>query len=185
MRDCHEHGRRRARHDQPERRPVQPEVQPLDVADREALADEHRVAILGPSGPRSVGFVPPLPGRPDEPILLERVDDLLQPEHVRLERRHVGEQQRETLLPAVGEVPDVQRRDAERFHPESVRERSAAGQTATEPAGGATGNVTVNVEPRPSSESTRIRPPCCSTTCRAIANPSPVPPPRTRTRSTL
>ena len=49
----------------------------------------------------------------------------------------------------------------------------------------ATGSDTVKVEPRPSSDSTRIEPPCCCTTCRAIARPSPVPPPRTRTRSTL
>lgn len=47
------------------------------------------------------------------------------------------------------------------------------------------GRANEKVDPLPSSDSTQIRPPCWSTTCLAIASPSPVPPPRTRARSTL
>ena len=52
----------------------------------------------------------------------------------------------------------------------------------------ATGRANENVEPDPSDDSTQMRPPCCSTTCRAMARPRPVPPPasaRMRARSTL
>ena len=51
----------------------------------------------------------------------------------------------------------------------------------------AIGMANENVEPAPSSDSTQIRPPCCSMTWREIASPRPVPPasPRTRARSTL
>src|SRR6266496_2530325 len=41
----------------------------------------------------------------------------------------------------------------------------------------ATGKVNVNVLPCPTQLSTVIRPPCASTTCRAIASPKPLPPP--------
>lgn len=37
------------------------------------------------------------------------------------------------------------------------------------------GSRTVKAEPTPSSLSTLIVPPCCSTTCRALASPIPVP----------
>ena len=48
-----------------------------------------------------------------------------------------------------------------------------------------TGIVNEKVAPRPSSDSTRISPPWPSTMCRAIASPSPVPPPDVRVRSAL
>ena len=50
---------------------------------------------------------------------------------------------------------------------------------------GAIGISNENVDPTPSSDRTQIRPWWPSTTCRAIARPRPVPPPRTRARSTL
>ena len=62
--------------------------------------------------------VPLLPRRTDDPILLHRVDDLLQPEQVWLECTHVREQQTETLVPAVGQVSEVERGDVQAVHDE-------------------------------------------------------------------
>jgi len=45
------------------------------------------------------------------------------------------------------------------------------------------GRMTRKVEPLPSSDSTAIRPPCCSTTCRAIARPREAPPAPVRVRA--
>ena len=42
---------------------------------------------------RAAGGVVPLPGRADQPVLLHHEDDLLEPEQVRLQRRHIGEDQ--------------------------------------------------------------------------------------------
>ena len=121
-------------------------------------------------------------GRPDEPVLLHDVDDLLEPEQVGLERRHVGEQERQALEPAVGEVPDVERGDVESIHRFPLG-LSSVGQGA----GGAIGSENENVLPAPSVDSTQIRPPCCSMMWREIARPRPVPPvsPRNLARSTL
>ena len=50
----------------------------------------------------------------------------------------------------------------------------------------ATGTVNLKTDPRPSSLSAQIRPPCPSMMCRAMASPRPVPPwPRWRALSTL
>ena len=73
-----------------------------------------RVAVLRPAGPAAERLVAALARRADEAVLLERVDDLLEAEEVGLERGHVGEEQRQPLVPAVGEVADVERRDVER-----------------------------------------------------------------------
>ena len=81
-----------------------------------AAASGSRTSIAlpysGRPAQRPERFVAALARGADQPVLLERVDDLLEPEHVRLERGHVGEQQRQPLGPAVGEVADVERRDA-------------------------------------------------------------------------
>ena len=100
------------------RRPVQAEVQPLHVraADASELPDEHRCCRTRAGRPTPGRLVAALPGRADQAILLERVDDLLEPEDVGLERAHVGEQQRQPLVPAVGEVADVERRDVQAVH---------------------------------------------------------------------
>ena len=53
-------------------------------------------------------------------------------------------------------------------------------------SGPVTGIANEKVDPTPSSDSAQIRPPCASTTWRAIERPRPVPPaPRVRARSTL
>ena len=55
-----------------------------------------------------------------------------------------------------------------------------------QPAAFAIGTVNLNAEPRPSSLSTQMRPPCPSTMWRAIDSPRPVPPcPRSRALSAL
>ena len=132
-----------------------------------------------PAQPR-MRLVPAFARRPEQPVLLERVDDLLEADEVRLEGRHVREQQRQALLPAVGEVADVERRDEARRSTE-VRRAVAWRRRAAGPSG----SVNVNVDPSPSSDSTPIVPPWPWTTCRAIDRPRPVPPPRTRARSAL
>ena len=78
-----------------------------------------------PAQPRN-GLVAALAGGAQEPVLLERVDDLVEPDDVRLERGHVGEQQRQALLPAVGQVADVEGRDVQAVHgaPSAVRSRA-------------------------------------------------------------
>ena len=82
----------------------------------ERLADEQAVAVLGPAGPAADRAVAALAGRADEAVLLHHVDDLLEPEQVRLERGHVGEDERQALVPAVGEVADVERGDVQPVH---------------------------------------------------------------------
>ena len=48
-------------------------------------------------------------------------------------------------------------------------------RSAPAPSGAATGSVNENVEPRPTSDSTHRRPPCCSTISRQMGSPRPVP----------
>jgi hypothetical protein len=61
-----------------------------------------------------------------------------------------------------------------------------ANRRAIRPIYGDPGNVTMKVEPLPSSLWASTRPPCCSATCFTMARPSPVPPvSRERARSTL
>ena len=154
--------------------PVPPEIDALRLRDGQRLADEDAVAVLGPARPAADRPVVTRPGRAEQPVLLERIHALLEAEEVRLERSHVGEEERQALVPAVGQIAQVQRRDVQLVH----------GQGSS----GTRGRANEKVEPSPSVESTQIRPPCCSTTCRAIDRPRPVPPgvsPRTRARSTL
>ncbi len=112
----HEAGAAREPHEQPDRRPGPAQVEPLRAVRDERRLDEHAVAVLRAAGPGAVRLVPAFARRPEEPVLLERVDDLLEPDEVRLEGRHVREQQRQALLPAVGEVADVERRDEQAVH---------------------------------------------------------------------
>ena len=150
------------------------EVDPLGIARRQWLTDEDAVAVFGPARPAANHAVLAGTRGAEQPILLRRVDHLLQAHEVRLERGHVGEQERQALVPAVGQVAQVERRDEQLIH----------GQASS----GTRGRAKENVEPSPSVDSSQMRPPCCSTMCRAIARPRPVPPgvsPRTRARSTL
>ncbi len=68
------------------------------------------------------------------------------------------QQEGQALVPAIGQVADVEGGDVEAGHPGS---RAAS----------AIGRANENVEPRPSSDTTQIRPPWASITCRAIARP--------------
>ena len=144
------------------------------------LPHQQRVAVLRAPGPAAVRLVPALAGRAEQAVLLQRVHDLLEPDEVGLERGHVREEQGHALVPAVGEVADVEGGDMQGVHGGLVRQAEAPGDGRP-----AMGMVTVKVEPAPSTDSTPIRPPCPSTTWRAIARPRPVPPPRTRARSAL
>jgi len=158
----------------PRRRSLVPELDPFRFARLELLADQDAVAVLGPACPSSDRAIVAGARGPQQPILLRRVDDLLEAHQVGLKRGHVGEQERQALIPAIGEVAQVERCDVQLVH----------GQ----PSSGTRGRAKEKVEPLPSVDSSQIRPPCCSTTCRAIARPRPVPPgvsPRTRARSTL
>src|SRR4029079_13175612 len=100
-------------------------------------------------------------------------DDLLEAEQVGLQRGHVGQEQRQALETAVGEVTHLER--AEVY---SVHRSSQAG-------GGAMGRENEKVLPTPSVDSTQMRPPCCSMMWRGEAGARPRPPlrPRTRARS--
>ena len=156
------------------------------VGDERRL-DEQAVAVLRPAGPAADRLVAALARRAQQPVLLQRVDDLLEADEVRLERRHVGEQERQPLLPAVGEVEDVERRDEQAVHglqalgsgarlrgPRAGRRRPRDRRVRR--ARARAGSRTER-RPAPSSDSTQIRPPWPSTTWRAIARPRPVPPP--------
>ena len=156
--------------------PAQPKVEPLRVGEYQRPSAEEAVAVFGTTRPAADDLVLGLARRPDDPILLQDVHDLLETEEIWLQGRHVGEDQRQPFRPAVGEVEDVQGGDVESVH--RVSDHSPR----------STGSANENVDPRPSSDSTQIRPPCCSTTWREIASPRPVPPPasaRSRARSTL
>ena len=81
-----------------------------------------------PAQPRTAPYWPS-PAAPISAVLLQHVDDLLEPEQVRLERRHVGEQERQALEPAVGQVPDVEGRDVQSVHRAPSRRGQADGAT--------------------------------------------------------
>ena len=98
------------------RRPPQPEVEALVVRRDQRGLHEQAVAVLGTTGPAADGLVAALAGGAEQPVLLHRVDDLLQADQVRLEGGHVGQEQRQALGPAVGEVEDVQRGDEQAVH---------------------------------------------------------------------
>ena len=76
------------------RGPLAPEVEAIDAFDRERLPDEQAIPKLGASGPPAHDLVPARAGGCEQAILLDRVCHLLQPQEVRLERRHVCEQER-------------------------------------------------------------------------------------------
>ena len=97
----------------PDRGTGQSQVEPLDVGRDERRAHECRVAVFRPASPSADALVASLAGRPDQAILLEDIDDFLEPEDIGLERRHVGEDQGQALVPAVGQVADVERGDLE------------------------------------------------------------------------
>ncbi len=75
-------------------RPVQAEVETVDVPRLERLTDQEAVAVLGTTCPAPHGPVLPLPCCADQPILLHHEDDFLESQHVGLEDGHVGEQER-------------------------------------------------------------------------------------------
>src|SRR4029079_7425118 len=69
-----------------------------------------------PPPPAARALVAALASRADQPVLLKRIDDLLEAEDVRLEGGHVGEEQRQPLVPAVGGGADVQGGDVDGNH---------------------------------------------------------------------
>ena len=162
------------------RRSVEAEIQALRVVAGQGFPDQQAVAVFGATRPGPDCPVVSLASCPDEPILLHRVDHLLEAQDVRVERRHVGQQKRQPLRPAIGQVPDVERGDVDLLH------RLCVSPSAYD-WGPATGSANLNVEPTPSTDSTQIAPLCRSMIWRAIARPRPVPPASLRTldRSTL
>ena len=101
-------------------RPMEAELHAILVGGCQRRLDQQAVAVLGPPRPAADRLVPALPRCTQQPVLLERVDDLLEAEKVGLQGRHVGEEKRKALVPAIREVPDIQGRDAERDHAISV-----------------------------------------------------------------
>ena len=84
-----------------------------------------------PAQPRTARYSP-APAEPMTRSCWSDVDDLLEADDVRLERGEVGQQQRQPLVPAVGQVEDVERRDVEAIHRLRPRPaRGPAGRTRT------------------------------------------------------
>ena len=92
------------------------QIDPLWRAVVERCLHQQAVAELRAGGPRPEDGVVPLAGSTDDPVLLHLVHDLLEAEDVRLERRHVGEDERQPLSPPVEEAEDVQRRNVQQVH---------------------------------------------------------------------
>ena len=111
-----DHGAVREGHLDPMGGPVPPEVDALRLGGGQRLADEDAVAVLRPARPAADRPVVTRPGRAEQPVLLERIHALLETEEVGLERRHVGEEQRQALVPAVGQVAQVEGRDVQLVH---------------------------------------------------------------------
>jgi hypothetical protein len=103
-------------HDAPERGPAEPQVEPLRRISGQWLPDQQAVAVFRPACPRAQGCVAGLPRCADQPVLLHRIDHFLEPEDVRLQGGHVGEQERQPLEPAVGQVADIQGGDVKAVH---------------------------------------------------------------------
>ena len=142
-----------------EGRAFQPEVDPLSVVGGQWLADEQAVAVFGAPRPCPDLPVPALAGCADQAVLLQRIDDLLEPEDIRLQGGHVGVDERLPFGPSIVQVADVQRGDVEwRGHRSTVSPADEPTGAATASPAGAIGTANENVEPRPSSDSTQIRP---------------------------
>ena len=62
-----------------------------------------------PAHPRRASYAA-APAAPRSAVLLQRVDHLLEADEVRLERREVGQQQGQALVPPVGQVAQVEGR---------------------------------------------------------------------------
>ena len=110
-----------------------------------------------PAQPRR-DLVAALAGGAEEPVLLDREDALLEPDEVRLERRHVGEEERDPLRPAVRDVAQVERRDVERVSHRRLA-AAAAGRRAGSAGASEIGIVNAKVAPLPSSDSHANRAP--------------------------
>jgi len=90
---------------------LEAEVEAIDALDGERAPDEQAVPVLRPPRPPAHDFVLPRAGGREQAILLRRVHHLLQAEQVRLERRHVREQERQPLVPPIEDSSQVQCRD--------------------------------------------------------------------------
>ena len=95
------------------RRAVAIEVDPLAFAQLERLLAQDGVAVFRPSRPAAARGVAALARRAEQPVLLDREHALLEPDEIRLERGHVGEEQGNSLRPAVRDIAQVQGRDDE------------------------------------------------------------------------
>ena len=126
--DRDEEGRAvRQRHGHAVGRPLVAEVQALQPVGRERRPDEEAVAVLGAPRPAPVDRVVVRRSRREQAVLLHRVDDLLEAQQVGTQGGRVGQQQREALLPAVRQVQDVERRDAQAGHPRPPAGNGAPG----------------------------------------------------------
>ena len=153
VRDHHRDGRSiRDLQRNPERRTVSTEVQALGITGGDRFPDKDAVAVFGTSRPPPVDRVAGIPGGAQQAILPDREDTFLQAEQVGLDGRHVGEQEREPLGPAIRDVPEVEGRDVQMLHQAS---RICSGC----PAISAIGRVIMKVAPEPSPERAVRRPP--------------------------
>ena len=106
----------RERHLDPMGGPVPPEIDALRLGGGQRLADEDAVAVFRPACPATNRPVVTRPGRAEQPVLLERIHAFLETEQVGLQRRHVREEKRQALVPAVGQVAQVESGDVQLVH---------------------------------------------------------------------
>ena len=104
-------GAGRERHGNAQRRAVPAQLQAVAHVQPERLASEDGVAVLGPAGPAAAAGVVPVARGAENPVLLHGEDTFLEPDQVRLERGHVGQEERDPLAPAVRDVAEVEGRD--------------------------------------------------------------------------
>ena len=139
----------------------------------ERLADEQAVAVLRPARPAAdrARSAPPPPPRSGDPAASRR-----RPPAARAGRAGARPCRRGAAAAARASGRRGCRMlsvaTCRRSMRPPVRVVGSAGQRRS--TGDATGRANENVEPAPSSDSTQIRPPCCSTTWRAMASPRPV-----------
>src|SRR6185437_3771279 len=119
---------------------------------------------------------------PDRPAVVEPRTEVRVQAGVQADRLHELRRVRRDREPVHPPVPHVRRREdrasRRRRHPQCVRGRDADQQRARgqrESSSHVTGIETVTRVPSPSRLVSAIVPPCCSTSAREIARPSPVP----------
>ena len=109
-----------------------------------------------PAHPRRASYEA-APGRAEEPVLLQGVDHFLQTDEVRLERREVGQQQGQALIPAVGQVAQVEGRHPQLQGCRPGRGAHAAGSSSCSRACGTVMYHSTKERQRPSGANSQTK----------------------------